>query len=79
VQAALGERYLAGGASVTRADMAAAFRTGPAAEAARAGGAVRRKESFVDLEALLREARAAGGDALILAHDGAEEEGGAMV
>ena len=66
---------------MSRADVAAAFTAGPAAAAVRAGaGAPRPAEAFLDLPALLREARAAGGDALIFSADGDEDsEDGIML
>jgi hypothetical protein len=69
-------RYLGGTPeSVTRADMADAFRAGPSAAAARrgAGPPLPASDTLVDVEAMLREARAAGGDAFVF--EGDEEDG----
>jgi hypothetical protein len=80
--AGLEERYLSGTVSVSRADIAAAWRSGPAAAATArlAPAAAPQAEAFVDLEALLREARAAGGNALVFSQeDDDAEDGGVML
>ena len=72
VMAALDTRLLGGaGAAVSRADLAAALRAGPASATGRGPTAARAAETFIDLEAVLREARAASGDAFVFSdHDG---------
>ena len=74
--AALDTRLLGGaGAAVSRADMAAALRAGPASATGRGPSAQRSVETTIDLEAVLREARAAGGDAFVFSDD----DGGVML
>jgi hypothetical protein len=76
--AGLEERYLSGTPSVSRADIASAWRSGPAA-AATARHATK-GEAFVDLEAFLAEARAAGGAGLVFSQeDDDAEDGGVML
>ena len=72
VMAALDTRLLGGaGAAVSRADLAAAMQAGPASASGRGPPGARASETFVDLEAVLREARAAGGDAFVFSdHEG---------
>ena len=70
--AALDDRLMGGaGASVSRADLAAAMRAGPLSATARgpASPGARSAETMVDFEAVLRDARAAGGDALVFSDD----------